>query len=145
MTEERGAQPIPERVGGWTPQQWEAIHRQGNHLLVSAAAGAGKTAVLVERIVQRLLDPVEPCDIDRLLVVTFTEAAAAQMRDRIAQALQRAVADLNRPERERARLRRQLILLDRAPIETLHGFCLWLLRRYFYRIDLDPLFRVLDP
>lgn len=140
----RASEAIPELVGSWTPEQWQAIHRRGHHLLVSAAAGAGKTAVLVERIIQRLLDPVRPCDIDRLLVVTFTDAAAAQMRERIAQALHQAAADERRPERERARLRRQLVLLDRAPIDTLHGFCSWLVRRYFYRLDLDPMFRILD-
>lgn len=140
----RASEAIPELVGSWTPEQWQAIHRKGHHLLVSAAAGAGKTAVLVERIIQRLLDPVKPCDIDRLLVVTFTDAAAAQMRERIAQALHEAIADEQRPERERARLRRQLVLLDRAPIDTLHGFCSWLLRRYFHRLDLDPMFRILD-
>lgn len=130
--------------GSWTEEQWHAIHTKGAHILVAAAAGAGKTAVLVERIIQRILDPARPCDVDRLLVVTFTDAAAAQMRQRIADALAEAAEDEARPTEERERLRRQVALIDRASIQTLHGFCLWLLRRYFYLLEIDPLFRVLD-
>lgn len=133
-----------EPQGQWTQDQWQAIYTQGAHVLVAAAAGAGKTAVLVERIIQRIMDPERPCDVDRLLVVTFTDAAAAQMRERIGRALSKAAEDPKRPTSERARLRRQVALLDRAAIQTLHGFCLWLLRRYFYLLDIDPMFRVLD-
>ncbi|PZN12306.1 MAG: helicase, partial [Bacillota bacterium] len=124
----------------WTPAQRDAIFLRGRHLLVSAAAGAGKTSVLVERIIQRILDPRDPVDIDRLLVVTFTEAAAAEMRDRIRDRLERAVAE--RPEDRR--LRRQLALLGRASISTLHSFCLRVVRQYFFRLGLDPAMRVLS-
>ena len=118
----------------WTPAQEQAITLRGRHLLVSAAAGAGKTSVLVERITRRLLDPDAPVDIDRLLVVTFTEAAAAEMRERIRQRLEEAVAA--RPGDPR--LRRQLALLGRASISTLHAFCLRIIRQYFFRLGLDP-------
>ncbi|MEW6523698.1 MAG: helicase-exonuclease AddAB subunit AddA [Bacillota bacterium] len=127
---------IPEP---WTPQQWAAITGRGRNLLVAAAAGSGKTAVLVERVI-RLLDGEPPVDIDRLLVVTFTEAAAAQMRGRIAAALERArEADPDNPAPAR-----QLALLGRASISTIHSFCLGVLRRHFYRLGLDPAFRVMD-
>lgn len=123
----------------WTPEQAAAITARGVDLLVAAAAGAGKTAVLVERIIRRITDPVAPVDVDRLLVVTFTEAAAAEMRQRIAAALQEALA----ADPENARLQRQLTLLGRASIFTLHAFCLGCLRQYFYRLGLDPAPRVM--
>lgn len=118
----------------WTPEQEQAIRARGTDILVSAAAGSGKTAVLVERIIRRLMDERDPVDVDQLLVVTFTEAAAAEMRDRIGAALQAALA--KDPENER--LQRQLALLGRAAISTLHSFCLSLVRQYFYRLGLDP-------
>ncbi|APC07575.1 UvrD-helicase domain-containing protein [Neomoorella thermoacetica] len=125
----------------WTPDQLAAIRARRANILVAAAAGAGKTAVLVERIIQRLTDPEDPVSLENLLVVTFTEAAAAEMRQRIGAALEAAVA--REPENEA--LRRQLLLLNRAHISTIHSFCLWVLRTYFYRLDLDPGFRVMDP
>ncbi|NLC39233.1 MAG: UvrD-helicase domain-containing protein, partial [Clostridia bacterium] len=79
---------IPEP---WTQAQWEAITASGGNLLVSAAAGSGKTAVLVERVIHRLLETENPVDLDRFLVVTFTEAAAAEMRQRIGRALAEAL------------------------------------------------------
>ncbi len=124
----------------WTPEQWRAITARGNNLLVAAGAGAGKTAVLVERIIRRLTDPQAPLDVDQLLVVTFTNAAAAEMRERIAAALAAAIAANPADDR----LARQLALLGRASIATLHSFCLDLLRQYFYRLELDPAFRVAD-
>ncbi|HEX6971764.1 MAG TPA: UvrD-helicase domain-containing protein, partial [Limnochordia bacterium] len=124
---------------GWTDEQRAAIEAEGNDLLVSAGAGAGKTAVLVERIIRRILDPSREIDVDRLLVVTFTEAAAAEMRQRIAAALLTRVA--TGADR---RAERQLMLLGRASITTVHGFCYRMLRQYSYRLDLDPAFRVLD-
>ena len=117
-----------------TAEQRDAIGLRGTNLLVSAAAGAGKTTVLVERVVAMLLDGSRDVDVDRLLVVTFTEAAAAEMRDRISRALEAALAE--RPGDPR--IRRQLTLLGRASISTLHSFCLALIRQHFHRIGLDP-------
>ncbi len=123
----------------WTPEQINAITSQDDRLLVAAAAGAGKTAVLVERIIRRITDQ-DPVDVDRLLVVTFTNAAAAEMRERIGQAINRA---LDR-EPGSVLLHRQLALLQRASISTLHSFCLELVRQHFYRLELDPVFRIAD-
>lgn len=124
----------------WTPAQLEAITAHGNNLLVSAAAGAGKTSVLVERIVRRVTDPDQPIDIDTMLVVTFTNAAAAEMRQRVGILL--AQARELRPGDER--LARQVALLTRAPITTIHSFCLDVIRQHFHQLDLDPAFRVAD-
>ncbi|MCG0277327.1 MAG: helicase-exonuclease AddAB subunit AddA [Thermanaeromonas sp.] len=123
----------------WTKEQLEAIHIKGCNLLISAAAGAGKTSVLIERVINRLLNPSEKVDIDRLLIVTFTQAAASEMRERLAQALTQALAK-NPSSRH---LRRQLFLLEKANITTLHSFCLELLRKYFYLLPLPPSFRVM--
>ena len=124
----------------WTDEQLTAITARDCNLLVAAAAGAGKTAVLVERIIRRITDINSPVDVDRMLVVTFTKAAAAEMRERIGAAIAR---ELNRNPGSR-HLHRQLTLLNRAAITTLHSFCLEVLRQYFYRLDLDPVFRVAD-
>ncbi|MGV3488399.1 MAG: helicase-exonuclease AddAB subunit AddA, partial [Tuberibacillus sp.] len=124
----------------WTDDQWRAVVEKGNNILVAAAAGSGKTAVLVERIIKRITDPNEPVDIDRLLIVTFTNAAASEMRVRIGQALER---ELNK-DPGNLRLRDQLTLLNKASITTLHSFCMSVARRYYYRLDLDPSFRVVD-
>ena len=124
----------------WTCQQQAAISTRGRKILVAAGAGTGKTAVLVERIIQGLLDEENPLDLERLLVVTFTDAAAAEMRDRIRQALGDALAQ----GPYNARLQQQLILLPKAPISTLHSFCAAVIRRYFHHLDLDPSFRVMD-
>ncbi|ABO49946.1 DNA helicase/exodeoxyribonuclease V, subunit A [Desulforamulus reducens MI-1] len=124
----------------WTAEQLAAITTRDTNLLVAAAAGAGKTAVLVERIIGLITDPHRPVDVDQLLIVTFTNAAAAEMRERIGQALSKALQE--NPHSKR--LARQLTMLNRASITTLHSFCLDLLRRYFYQLDLDPGFRVAD-
>lgn len=124
----------------WTPEQEQAIVAGGSDILVAAAAGSGKTATLVERVIRRLTDAVAPLDVDQLLVVTFTEAAAAEMRERIAAALQKASAE----DPDNSRLQRQLALLGRASISTLHSFCLGLLRQYFYRLGLDPAVQVMN-
>ncbi len=124
----------------WTAEQLEAVTARDSNLLVAAAAGTGKTAVLVERVIRRVLDEGAPVDLDRLLIVTFTRAAAAEMRERINSAL---ISELNQnPSSEH--LNRQLLLLPQAAISTLHSFCLEVLRRYFYRLDLDPAFRVAE-
>ena len=124
----------------WTPEQTEAIVTTGRDVLVSASAGTGKTAVLVERIVRLVLDAAAPVDVDRLLVVTFTEAAAAEMREKIATALRARAADS--PDSERAR--RQAVLLDRAQISTIHAFCSTLIRSHFHDLGLDPEFSILE-
>lgn len=123
----------------WTPDQERAIHERGRTLLVAAAAGSGKTSVLVQRVIERLLDKRDPVDVDELLVVTFTDAAAAEMRTRIAAALQ----DKIRTDPQDARTRRQLTLLGRASISTIHAFCKSVLRQHFHKLDLDPAFDVL--
>ncbi|GED68841.1 ATP-dependent helicase/nuclease subunit A [Brevibacillus reuszeri] len=135
MTQEQQAKPEQ-----WTDEQWQAITQRGNNLLVAAAAGSGKTSVLVERIIRRIMDESDPVGVDQLLVVTFTNAAAAEMRHRIGDALRKALKD----DPHSAHLRRQLALLQRATITTLHSFCLGILRQYYYLIDLDPDFRIAD-
>lgn len=124
----------------WTDEQWQAITQRGQNLLVAAAAGSGKTSVLVERIIRRITDPAEPVGVDQLLVVTFTNAAAAEMRHRIGDALRKALETAPHS----AHLRRQLALLPRATITTIHSFCLGLLRQYYYLVELDPDFRIAD-
>lgn len=132
------SQTKPEQ---WTDEQWEAITTRGQNLLVAAAAGSGKTSVLVERIILRILDANDPVGVDELLVVTFTNAAAAEMRHRIGDALRKALDE--HPSSHH--LRKQLALLQRATITTIHSFCLQLLRQYYYMVDLDPNFRIADP
>ena len=124
----------------FTQDQRAAIDVRDASVLVSAAAGSGKTAVLVERIIALVSDESRPLDIDRLLVVTFTNAAAAQMRERITQALSRAVEE--NPSSEH--LVRQLTLVHNAQITTIDSFCLYLIRNHFDEIGLDPDFRVAD-
>ena len=124
----------------WTKEQSEAIYTRRCNLLVAAAAGSGKTAVLVERIIQIITNEENPVDIDKLLVVTFTSAAAAEMRERIANAISKKLDD--RPDSKS--LQKQLTLLSRANITTMHSFCLDVIKNYFYTIDLDPSFRIAD-
>ena len=123
----------------WTAEQQAAIDARGCNLLVAAAAGSGKTAVLVERILQLILK--DEVDLDRLLVVTFTNAAAGEMRERIGAALMKAL-DENRGDS--VHLRRQMNLLPKASISTLHAFCIRVIRQYFHVINLDPGFRIGD-
>ncbi|MCP3026724.1 helicase-exonuclease AddAB subunit AddA [Halobacillus sp. A5] len=124
----------------WTKEQERAIYTQGKNILVAAAAGSGKTAVLVERIIQKLLNKQAPADIDSLLVVTFTNAAAQEMRNRVGSALSKALEE----EPESRHLKKQLSLLQNASISTLHSFCMDVVRRYAYLLDLDPGFRIAD-
>lgn len=124
----------------WTKEQEEAIYTAGTNILVAAAAGSGKTAVLVERIIQKLLDKADPVDIDSLLVVTFTNAAAQEMRNRVGTALERALE----VDPDSVHLKKQLSLLQRASISTLHSFCLEVIRQYAYLLDIDPGFRIGD-
>ncbi len=124
----------------WTEAQTDAIRARGGSLLVSAAAGSGKTAVLVERVLERLTDPVHPTPADRLLVVTFTRAAAAEMSARIS----RQISLLLEENPRDVHLQRQQILMARAHISTIHSFCGDLVREFFYKLDISPDFRILD-
>ena len=124
----------------WTKEQQQVIDARGRNLLVSAAAGSGKTAVLVERIVRMVTDPDHPVDIDRLLVMTFTNAAAAEMRERIGDALEKRLEE----EPGDRNLERQTSLIHHARITTIDSFCLKLLREHFNELDIDPGFRIGD-
>ncbi|MFE8696319.1 helicase-exonuclease AddAB subunit AddA [Cytobacillus sp. FJAT-53684] len=131
--------PKPEEAT-WTDDQWKAIYAKGQDILVAAAAGSGKTAVLVERIIHKILSEDDPIDVDELLVVTFTNASAAEMRHRIGEALEKAI----NADPKSVHLRKQLSLLNKASISTLHSFCLEIIRKYYYLIDIDPGFRIAD-
>lgn len=122
----------------WTPEQQQAISARAGTLLVSAAAGSGKTSVLVQRVMERIAGEEDPCGVDELLVVTFTKAAAAEMKQRIAGRLDALLEESPYD----ARLQRQKILLDRARISTIHSFCSDLIRENFYRLNISPGFRV---
>ena len=124
----------------WTPAQKSAIDTRDCNVLVSAAAGSGKTAVLVERIISMITDPDKNIDIDRLVVVTFTKAAAAQMKDKIRKALD-SMLDENPGDMN---LLRQITLLNNAQITTIDSFCLWIIRNHFPEVNLDPGFRIMD-
>lgn len=124
----------------WTPEQLMAIETSGCSLLVAAAAGAGKTSVLVERIIKKITDDKKPVDIDRLLVVTFTNAAASEMRERIGDAISKELEE----NPDSIRLQRQIALLNKSDITTIHSFCLEVIRNNFHMIDLDPSFRIAD-
>ena len=124
----------------WTTEQQEVIDSRDCNLLVAAAAGSGKTAVLVERIIQIITDKEKPVDIDSLLVVTFTNAAAAEMRERIGDAIGKALEK----NPEDSHLQNQLVLLNKASITTIHSFCLEVIKSNFHKIDLDPNFRIGD-
>ncbi|TGB05262.1 helicase-exonuclease AddAB subunit AddA [Halobacillus salinus] len=124
----------------WTKEQEKAIYTHGSDILVAAAAGSGKTAVLVERIIQKLLHKENPVDIDSLLVVTFTNAAAQEMRNRVGQALAKALEE----DPDSHHLKKQLSLLQNASISTLHSFCMEVVRKYAYTLDIDPGFRIAD-
>ncbi len=130
---------IPKPPGSyWSDDQWKAISLSGGDILVAAAAGSGKTAVLVERIIRKLSAADHPLSVDRLLVATFTKAAASEMRQRIREALEK---ELDRdPGSEH--LTRQLAMLGRASITTLHSFCMEVIQRYYTLIPLDPGFRI---
>ena len=128
----------------WNTQQQQVIdHREGN-LLVSAAAGSGKTAVLTEHVLKRVLNPEHPMGIDRLLIMTFTNAAASEMKDRIRRALQDALDNGGCDEKLRTHLRLQLTKLPYASISTIHSFCLNVIRENFFKIGLEPNLGVSD-
>ena len=124
----------------WTSEQQKVIDLRNRNILVSAAAGSGKTAVLVERIIRRLTEDDTPTDVDRLLIVTFTEAAAAEMKERISAAIEKKLEE--RPGD--IRLERQATLIHSAQITTNHSFCLAVIRDHFHVIGIDPGFRIAE-
>ncbi|SFJ06579.1 MULTISPECIES: helicase-exonuclease AddAB subunit AddA [unclassified Bacillus (in: firmicutes)] len=130
--------PAKPEGSQWTDDQWKAIVADGRDILVAAAAGSGKTAVLVERIIRKMIREENPVDVDRLLVVTFTNAAAQEMKNRIGEALEKVLID----DPASPHIRKQLSLLNRASISTIHSFCLQVIRTYYYMLDVDPRFRI---
>ena len=124
----------------WTKEQQEVIRLRDRNILVSAAAGSGKTAVLVERILSKITDNTHPADIDRLLIMTFTRAAAGEMKERISAVIEKALGE--DPDNEH--LQRQTTLLHTAQITTIDGFCAYIIRNYFHLIGLDPGYRTAD-
>ncbi|MCD8216537.1 MAG: UvrD-helicase domain-containing protein, partial [Clostridiales bacterium] len=124
----------------WTPEQQQVISLRDRSMLVSAAAGSGKTAVLVQRIISMITDPVRPVDVDELLVVTFTNAAAAEMRERVLLAIE-AAAEQDPAD---AHLQRQISLIHNAQITTIDSFCKSVLQNHFHHINLEPGFRIAD-
>ena len=120
----------------WTDDQLQAIKAPVSDILVTAAAGSGKTAVMVERLIERILSP-DGCDIDKILVVTFTKAAAAEIKERIASKIAEKLETEDSP-----RLKNQLVLINRASICTIHSFCLDILRGNFHLLGLDPNFKI---
>ncbi|MGC4019005.1 MAG: helicase-exonuclease AddAB subunit AddA [Muricomes sp.] len=122
----------------WTSEQQKVIELRDRNILVSAAAGSGKTAVLVERIIQMLTNVDNPVNVDQLLIVTFTEAAAAEMKERIRGAIEQKLEE----HPENIHLQRQATLIHSAQITTIHSFCLSVIRDHFHAIDIDPGFRI---
>ena len=122
----------------WTKNQLQAIETRNKNILVAAAAGSGKTAVLVERIIRLIVE--EKIDLDKLLVVTFTNAAASQMREKILEAIYKKLEE----NPQNVRLQKQIVLMNKASISTIHSFCLEVIRNYFYEIDISANFRIGD-
>ena len=129
--------PVKPSDARWNDEQWRAIHERGHHLLISAGAGSGKTAVLVERIIQKIVH--QQMSIDALLVLTFTNAAAAEMKHRVRERLEKELGGAHHHN-----VSTQLNKISNANISTFHGFCYKLLQRYYYLVDLDPGFKIAD-
>ena len=123
-----------------TPQQAQAVKDRGGKLLVSAAAGSGKTKVLVDRLMSYLTDQMDPANLDEFLIITYTKAAASELRGKIAAKLTERIAE----EPDNRHLQKQMQRLFLTKISTVHGFCGDLLREYAYRLDLPADFRVAD-
>lgn len=124
----------------WTEEQQKVISLRNRNILVSAAAGSGKTAVLVQRILSKILDKEHPVDIDRLLIMTFTRAAAGEMKERISAALEQALFE----EPDNEHLQRQMTLIHTAQITTIDSFCSYIIKNYFHMIGLDSGYRTAD-
>lgn len=120
----------------WTKEQEKAIHNKNNNILVAAAAGSGKTTVLVERIINKITN--ENIDVDKLLIVTFTNAAATEMRERVLDSIYKKIEE----EPDNLRLQKQLILLNKSHISTIHSFCLEVIKNNFYKTNISPNFRL---
>ncbi len=131
---------MDEKKPLWTNEQMEAITDESSDILVSAAAGSGKTAVLTERLIRKITDPISPIDVNRILVVTFTEDAANELKLRIRDAISKAMAEY--PSNKH--LQRQYLMLSGAKISTIHGFCLDLIKRNYELLGLSPKLRVSD-
>ena len=123
-----------------TPQQAEAVNNRGGKLLVSAAAGSGKTKVLVDRLLKYVMDEMHPADLDEFLIITYTKAAAAELRGKIAAKLSEHLAE----HPENRHLQRQMQRLYMTKIATVHSFCADILREYAYQVDIPGDFRVAD-
>ena len=119
----------------WTNEQQMAISKEGKNIIVSAGAGSGKTAVLTARVIRKLKDGI---DIDKLLVVTFTNAAASEMRERVLEAIYKKLDE----EPDNINLQRQINLLGKSNICTIHSFCLDVIKNNFFEIDISPNFRI---
>ena len=137
---EKKEQKERSKVPQWTEDQQQVIDSREKNMLVSAAAGSGKTAVLVERIIQRILDEEKPIDVDRIVVVTFTKAAAAEMRERILLAINGKLEE----DPGNVHLMRQATLVHNAQITTIDSFCNYIVRNHFHEIDLEPDYRIGD-
>ena len=124
----------------WTDKQRDVIDARDRNILVSAAAGSGKTAVLVERIIEMITDPEKPVNIDELLVVTFTRAAASEMKERVRKVLEERAA--KNPEDEN--LKKQLSYIHNAQITTIDSFCTRVVKEHFEQIEMDPNYRIGD-
>ena len=124
----------------FSKDQIKVITSKGRNMLVSAAAGSGKTAVLVERIIRKVCDESNPIDIDSILVMTFTNAAAAEMRERIGKAIEEKA--IENPESEH--IARQAVLIHNAPICTIDSFCGNVVKNYFNEIGVEPTYRIAD-
>lgn len=137
MSQETTSKKEEQKVK-WTEDQQKVIDLRNRNILVSAAAGSGKTAVLVERIIQMVTNPEHPVDIDHLLIVTFTKAAASEMKERIGAAIEKKLLEF--PDNEH--LQKQATLIHSAQITTTHSFCQSVVKNNFNLIDLDPTFRI---
>ena len=124
----------------WTKEQKAVIESRNRNLLVSAAAGSGKTAVLVERIIRMITEGENPLDIDQLLVMTFTKAAADEMRERVLLAVDEKLKE----DPENGHLQMQAAMIPYARITTIDSFCLGIIREHYNQLDIDPAFRVGD-
>lgn len=123
----------------WTDEQKSAINKRNSNILVTASAGSGKTAVLIERVINRVL--IDEIDIDKILVVTFTNASALELRDKLSKKLSEKYKEEGT---NKSFIKRQIRILNRANISTIHAFCLKIIRSNFDRVSLDPEFKILD-